>query len=105
MDEWRGEISTISRIARMKIGKCLRTLQEGGRLEMPLSRPMPSIAESVHELRIADRMHNWRLIYRIDPDAIIVLSVFSKKSGKTPKREIENARRRMKMYKEISQNR
>jgi len=47
---------------------------------MPQSRPMPSIGARCHESRINDEAVTWRLVYRIDEDAIIILEVFSKKT-------------------------
>ena len=43
---------------------------------MPQSRPMPSIGANCHELRVRDAEQNWRIIYRIDDDAIILNSKF-----------------------------
>jgi hypothetical protein len=34
---------------------------------------MPSIGPYCHELRFPDRDQMWRIIYRIDPDAIIIV--------------------------------
>ena len=51
---------------------------------MPQSRPMPSIAARCHELRVNDEGRAWRLMYRLDPDAILILAVFAKKTEKTP---------------------
>ena len=65
---------------------------------MPHSRPMPSIGRRCHELRIDDRGVTWRIIYRIDADAIVVGEVFAKKTGKTPKAVIEACQRRLKRY-------
>src|SRR5437867_621389 len=76
----------------------LRRLQRGERLEMPHSRPMPSIGPRCHELRIDDGGVTWRIIYRTDPDALIILDVFSKKAKATPKTVIEACRRRLKEY-------
>jgi phage-related protein len=77
-----GEIKTppFSQAARMEAGYLLRKLQQGETLEMPHSRPMPSIGSRCHELRINDERTSWRIIYRIDSDAIVILEVFSKKS-------------------------
>jgi len=47
---------------------------------MPQSRPMPSIGARCHELRINDEDVTWRIVYRIDTDAIIILEVFDKKT-------------------------
>ena len=65
---------------------------------MPHSRPMPSIGPRCHELRIDDGGVTWRIIYRTDPDALIILDVFSKKAKATPKTVIEACRRRLKEY-------
>ena len=39
-----------------------------------------------------------RIVYRIDPDAIVLLDVFTKKTSRTPKRVVENCRRRLRQY-------
>lgn len=67
-------------------------------LGMPHSRPMPAIGSRCHELRINDAGGTWRIAYRIDPDAIVVLEVFSKKSSKTPTGIIEICKKRLKEY-------
>jgi len=53
---------------------------------MPQSRPMPSIGARYHELRISDAAKTWRVMYRIDEDAIVILDVFAKKTAQTQKR-------------------
>ncbi len=65
---------------------------------MPHSRPMPAIGERCHELRIIDAALTWRIIYRIDPDAIVIVDVFSKKSRTTPKSVIARSRIRLREY-------
>lgn len=96
----KGEVKTppFSQPARIEAGYLLRRLQEGKILGMPHSRPMPSIGISCHELRIKDQAQNWRIIYRIDPNAIIILEVFSKKSQTTPKNTIEICKQRLSKY-------
>lgn len=37
-------------------------------------------------------------MYRTDPDAVIILDVFKKKSAQTPKRVIDACKRRIKEY-------
>lgn len=56
------------------------------------------IGTNCHELRINDKTKTWRLIYRIDEDAIIILEVFEKKTPQTPKRIIEICKKRIKEY-------
>ena len=76
----------------------LRSLQQGESLGMPHSKPMPSIGKHCHELRIRDIGQNWRLIYRIHEDAILVLEVFNKTTRGTPINVIENGKKRLKRY-------
>jgi len=59
---------------------------------------MPSIGRRCHELRVNDRDGSWRVIYRIDSDAILVAAVFKKKTTKTPQRVIEQAKRLLARY-------
>ena len=95
-----GEIATppLSREARIEAGFLLRRLQRGDRLGMPHSRPMPSIGRRCHELRIPDEDQTWRIVYRIDSDAILILEVSSKKTQQTPRKVIEACRRRLSAY-------
>jgi phage-related protein len=95
-----GEIKTppFSSSARVEAGYLLRQLQEGIRLSLPHSRPMPSIGLQCHELRINDENKTWRIIYRLDADAVIILGVFEKKSPKTPWEVVENCKRRIRLY-------
>jgi phage-related protein len=84
--------------ARLEVGYLLRCLQQGRSLSMPASKPMPSVGPRCHELRVNDLRANWRLMYRIDDDAILILEVFAKKTQKTPKLVIDLCRRRCKEY-------
>jgi len=95
-----GEIKTppFSTQARCEIGFLLRRLQRGERLGLPHSRPMPNIGRRCHELRVVDAGNTWRLIYRIDTDAIVILEIFSKKTRRTPQQVIELCRRRLARY-------
>ena len=95
-----GEIRTppFSLPARLEAGYLLRKLQQGETLGMPHSRPMPSIGSRCYELRINDERATWRIIYRIDSDAIIILEVFSKKSRATPRPIIDACKKRLKDY-------
>ncbi|MCZ2115195.1 MAG: type II toxin-antitoxin system RelE/ParE family toxin [Anaerolineae bacterium] len=95
-----GEIRTppMSREARVEAGYLLRQLQDGVLLSLPHSRPMPSIGNRCHELRIPDKGVTWRIIYRNDPDAIIILEIFAKKTDKTPQKVIDTCKRRLQLY-------
>jgi phage-related protein len=84
--------------ARIEVGYLLRRLQRGESLGMPNSRPMPEIAARCHELRVRDRNQNWRIIYRIDKDAILIIEVFSKTTRTTPQNVIELCCERLRDY-------
>lgn len=95
-----GEIKTppFSSAARLEAGLLLRRLQRGENLGLPQSRPMPGIGTHCHELRVRDRGKNWRIIYRIDADAIVIIEVFNKTTRTTPTEVIENCQRRLRLY-------
>ena len=90
--------SFFSIAARREAGFLLRRLQRGDKLAMPQSRPMPSIGRGCHELRIPDETKTWRLVYRVDADAIVIWEVFSKKDRKTPKAVIDACKKRIRDY-------
>lgn len=95
-----GEVKSppFSKLARLTAGFLLRLLQKGENIGMPHSRPMPSMGKRCHELRIPDEGVSWRVVYRIDFDAIIIVDVFSKKTGKTPKSTIDRCKARLRDY-------
>jgi phage-related protein len=62
---------------------------------------MPSIGKRCHELRIVDLDKTWRLVYRIDSDAIVMAEVFAKKTQATPKSAIAVAQQRLAEYDKI----
>ncbi len=59
---------------------------------------MPIIGSRVHELRVTDAHVAWRVIYRLDGDAVVVVDVFKKSTMTTPRRVIEESRRRLRRY-------
>ncbi len=95
-----GVIATppMSKDAKRAAGFLLRRVQRGEMLSMPESRPMPSIGRRCHELRIEDEDKIWRIIYRIDLDAILILDVFQKKTQQTSVTVKDNCRRRLRQY-------
>lgn len=68
---------------------------------MPHSRPMPTIGARCHELRVRDDRHDWRVVYRVDHDAIVFLDVFTKATRQTPERVIQDCQRRLKIYDQL----
>jgi phage-related protein len=87
--------------ARIEAGYLLRLLQRGESLSLPHSRPMPTIGRRVHELRIVDQGNTWRIVYRVDPDAIVIAEVFAKRTRQTPQRTLEVCRQRLAQYDRI----
>ena len=95
-----GEVKSppLSSDARIEAGFLLRRLQRGDQVEMPHSRPMPRIGPRCHELRINDVGQTWRIVYRIDEDAIVIAEVFAKKTRQTPDFVIKTCQKRLKEY-------
>ena len=89
-----------SATARMAAGYLLRRLQAGEKLTMPECRQMSVIGKRCHELRIidAETKATWRIIHRIDDDAIVIAEVFKKKTTKTSKQVIVISKKRLKEY-------
>ena len=95
-----GEIRTppFSEAARIEAGYLLRLLQKGQALALPHSRPLPIIGARCHELRVGDVDTDWRIVYRSDPDAIVILAIFQKRTRATPKAIIDTCIRRLREY-------
>jgi phage-related protein len=97
-----GEIQTppFSTQARRWAGFLLRKLQKGGVLTMPDSRPMPGVGKRCHELRVRDGESRtaWRILYRLDSDAVVIADIFAKKTSKTPPEAIARCQRRLNQY-------
>ena len=106
-----GEIKTppFTPEGRQEAGMLLRLLQEGERLGMPQAEALPDVGSRCGALRVRDAEHNWRIMYRIDPDAILILEVYSKKTRKIPDEVMQRCRQRLKQYdaavKSVSKNR
>jgi len=83
---------------RRKVGYLLRYLQQGESLGMPESRPMPSIGGGCYELRVSDDRETWRIIYRVDEDALLIIETFKKKTQKAPAEVLRVCRKRLATY-------
>jgi len=97
-----GKLQTppVGAAAPSEAGVPLRRLQRGESLGMPHSRPMYEIGPRVRELRVNDceKRLTWRTICRIDPEAILVIHWFEKKTQSMPKRVIDLCKRRLQEY-------
>jgi phage-related protein len=49
---------------------------------------------------VREAEHNWRLVYRVDADSIVIVDVFDKKTQQTPEDVIASCRRRLRIYDE-----
>jgi phage-related protein len=63
---------------------------------------MPSIGSRCHEIRVRDENRIWRVVYRLDPDAILIAGVFSKTTRRTSKHDIDDCRRVLRRYDEVT---
>jgi phage-related protein len=99
-----GEIKTppFTAEGRKEAGDLLRLLQEGERLGMPRAEALPVVGPRCGALRVRDGEHNWRIMYRVDSDAVLVLEVYAKKTRKIPEEVVERCRRRLKQYDETA---
>ncbi|MGB4068931.1 MAG: type II toxin-antitoxin system RelE/ParE family toxin [Nitrospira sp.] len=102
-----GEVKSppFSAEARLEAGVLLRRLQRGEKLSLPQSRPMPAIGARCHELRIVDEETNWRMVYRVDRDAVVIVEVFRKTTQATPHHVIQQAQRRLRSYDQVAMRR
>jgi phage-related protein len=82
---------------RKDLGKAIFDLQKGHSLTMPLSKPMPTVAFGVEELRVKDESGIYRAFYfKKDKRGILIFHAFTKKTQRTPEHEIELAQKRLK---------
>jgi phage-related protein len=95
-----GEVKTppFTPAGRLEVGMLLRFLQEGEWLGMPQAEALPDIGAHCGALRVRDAGHNWRVVYRVDADAVLVVEVYPKKTRKIPDDVIETCKRRLKHY-------
>lgn len=83
----------------MALGKAIFALQTGKYLEMPLSRPVKQVGQGVEEIRLKDAAGIYRVFYlaRIE-NCVYVFHAFQKKTQKTPQKEIDLGRKRLKEF-------
>ncbi len=101
----RGEVKSppFSLQARQETGMLLRLMQNGETLGMPYAEHLPDVGPRCGALRIRDGEHNWRLMYRLDSDAVVIVEVYSKKSRRIPQAVIDRCKRRLAQYDQAAQ--
>ena len=93
----REVLKTFPAEVRKELGKAIFDLQKGHTLGMQLSRPMPSVALGVEELRIRDPNGIYRTFYfKKSSRGVLVFHAFVKKTQKTPPQEIALGKKRLK---------
>jgi phage-related protein len=89
----RKAVSRFPKEVRRELGYLLYRLQQGDTLTMPHCRPMPTVATGVCELRVKGKDGQYRLFYfAVSKQGIFAIHAFKKKSQKTPKRDLDQAR-------------
>lgn len=85
--------------AKKDLGSILTKLQKGAEVGYPDTEPINTVAPGVFEVRLKDASGIFRAFYVVKSQhGILVFHAFKKKSQKTPKHEIETARKRLNAY-------
>ncbi|WP_457654149.1 type II toxin-antitoxin system RelE/ParE family toxin [Rhodocaloribacter sp.] len=82
----------LPRAERRAIGEEIKTVQFGWPLGMPLVRKMEADLWEVR-VRLGDRIA--RVLFTIEHDVMVLLHGFIKKDRKTPRKELDLARKRL----------
>ena len=85
--------------AKKDLGSILTKLQKGADVGYPDTEPINTIASGVFEIRVKDASGIFRAFYVVKNEhGILLFHAFKKKTQKTPKQEIETARKRLISY-------
>ena len=104
-DPARNEITEWPIEVKKDLGSILTKLQRREKVGMPDVRTMPSVAKGCSEIRLKDASGIFRVFYVIESEeGILVFHAFKKKTEKTPKNEIETARKRLRVFLEELEN-
>lgn len=100
----RKEILTWPVEVKKDLGSILTRLQKGESVGEPDTKPMKSVANSCYEIRLKAADGIYRAFYILKTElGILVFHSFKKKSQKTPQKEIDTAKARLKEFlKELS---
>jgi len=63
-----------------------------------------SIGRRCHELRVVDRDAAWRIVYRLDADAVVIADVFKKVTRTTPRTVVDRCLTRLRRYDELARD-
>lgn len=88
-----------SRNGRLTAGVLLGLLQMGETPPMPHARSLNrTLGPRCGELRITDLGREFRIVYRTDPDVVVIVAVFEKKTQEMPRKWIEVCKARLKAF-------
>ena len=80
-----------SEAVRTAFKLCLDILEREGKLEVPQGK---KIAPNLYEIRVRVAPNQYRLFYcYVEPDSVLILSGFVKKTQQTPRHEVNKAKR------------
>ena len=90
------ELSSAPLDVRADIFSLFGDLAQGKKLGLPISRPLPSIAKGLHELRLSGRAGEFRVFYVIRVgDAIYIIHATEKKKQELDKKTADLIRSRL----------
>jgi phage-related protein len=85
--------------AKKDLGSILTKLQKGAEVGFPDTEPFGTIASGVFEIRVKEASGIFRTFYLVKRErGILVFHAFKKKTQKTPKQEIDTARKRLNQF-------
>lgn len=91
------EVRDFTEDSRKALGYLIYRLQQGEKLSMPHSRPMPSLGTGCHELRVKDDSGAYRVFYYLKiKDQILIFHAFQKKTEKTSNKDLEQGKKNLK---------
>jgi phage-related protein len=96
-----GEIKSppFSDEARPEAGHLLRQLQDGKPVKFPQVEPLAkTLGPRCEAIRVRADRHSWRIMYRVDVDAVLVVEVYAKKTPKIPDEVIARCKKRLLNY-------
>ena len=82
---------------RIRAGEDIRTVELGWPIGMPACRPLGG---GIYEVRSILKDRIARVLFAIEGQDMVLLHGFIKKTQRTPKQELDLARKRWKMFKE-----
>lgn len=85
--------------AKKDLDSILTKLHKGAEVGFPYTDPFGTIAPGVFEIRVKEASGIFRTFYLVKRErGILVFHAFKKKTQKTPKQEIDTARKRLNQF-------